>query len=274
MTWDKPAPPGGPARRPECDRAISLARAAGFVLALRDGATVAGAARVAGVAVQTLYHRRRIDADFAACWARAGASADAAAARAAARAADDAAQGMAVREHATRWLVRKRLRAVEFTRARKQAFLDRFADGCNMAAAAAAAGVTDWTVRRALARDAAFAAGFEEALAIGYDHAETECLRQALTAQEAYYVRPTEEGGALAFDQALAVLREYKRGHGRIGRRPYAQRPILLSHEEGFLALEREPDRLGRREALRARPAAAAAQRPPPSNTSARCAAR
>lgn len=249
------APQGGsPKQRcPHLDRAISLVQAARFVLALRDGATVAGAAEAAGVAVATLYYRRRIDADFAACWtdAVAGASAAVAAARAQACGALDNAQGTAVREHARRWLVRKRRRAVEFTRARRQAFLDHFAGSCNMAAAAAAAGVTVWTVRRALAQDPAFAAGLDDALAIGYPQAEEEALREAMAAQAAYHIAPSPEASALGFDRALAVLREYKRGFGKIGRRPYYRRPRLASFEEGFAALERELDALAAREKLK-----------------------
>jgi hypothetical protein len=245
----------GPARCPHLDRAISLAQAARFVLALRDGATVAAAAAAARVAVTTLYYRRRIDAAFAALWADAvaGASADIAAARAGGRAALDAAQGTMLREHPDRWLVRKRRRAVEFTRARRQVFLDHFAESCNMAAAAAAAGVTERTARKALAADPAFAGGFEAALAIGYENAEADALAQALAAQEAYRIAPSAENEAIAFDRAMAVLREYKRGHGRIGRRPYRQRPVLLPLEDGFAALERELDAFARREALRAR---------------------
>src|SRR5207237_7847374 len=130
-----------------------------------NGLTVAAAARWAGVAVATLYYRRRIDASFADLWqeARAGADADAAAVRAAERAAAEAAQGTKVCAHGNKLLVRKRRRAVDFTPARKQLFLDHFAESCNQAAAAAAAGVTERHVRKALAEDEAFAEGFDVA---------------------------------------------------------------------------------------------------------------
>jgi hypothetical protein len=142
---------------------------------------------------------------------------------------------------------------VELTRARRQAVLDRFADGCNLRAAAAAAGVSVSCVHRALRRDPAFADGLQAALVIGYENAEADALCEARAAQEAYRVAPSPEAGALAFDRALAVLREYKRGFGQIGRRPYERKPVLLSFEEGFAALERELDALERREALRAK---------------------
>jgi hypothetical protein len=232
-------------RRPECDRAISIAQGARFVLALRDGATVEGAAAAAGVAVATLYYRRKIDADFAALWdeAVAGASADAAAARGRERAAPDAAQGTAVREHSDRYLVRKRKRAVEFTRTRRQTFLDHFAASCNMAASAAAAGVTDWTVRKALAADPAFAEGFDAALMVGYKAMEAEALCQQQEAQATYRLSPggpeaDPEAAARTFERTMQLLREYRRRDGSIGRRPRGGiRPKVASAEEVRVAM-------------------------------------
>jgi hypothetical protein len=227
---------GAPRRRPECDRAISLAQAGRFVLALRDGATVEAAAVAAGVAVATLYYRRRIDPDFAALWsdAVAGASGAVAAARADGRAAQDAAQGVTIREHADRYLVRKRRRAVEFTRRRKQIVLDHFAGSCNMAAAAAAGGVTERTVRKALAEDPAFAEGFDAALMVGYKAMEAEALCQVQEAQAAYRLSPTDDPDAAArtWDRTIQLLREYRRKDGSIARRPRGTRPRVASPDD------------------------------------------
>jgi hypothetical protein len=86
------------------------------------GATIAGAAGAAGVAVSTAYHRRRTCAAFAQAWdgavAKSSGCADAGADPAALPAA-----ATAVRGHKGRGLIRKRKRPVEFDRERRQAFL-------------------------------------------------------------------------------------------------------------------------------------------------------
>jgi hypothetical protein len=200
---------------------------------------VAAAAAAAGVAVTTFYYRRKVDADFASLWAEAvaGASADAAAARARERAAKDDAQGMTVRDHPDRGVVRKRRRAVEFTRTRRQICLDHIAGGCNMAAAAAAAGVTERTVRKALAEDPAFAAGFDAALAVGYKAMEADAVSQQQEAQAAYRLSPTEPAAKQTFAQTMQLLHEYRRRDGSIGRRPRGTRPRVASYEEVRVAV-------------------------------------
>lgn len=227
---------GGPARCPHLDRAISPVQAARFVLGMRNGETVAGAAAGAGVAVQTLYYRRRIDAEFAGLWAdaKAGASEDVAAARAAERAARSALLGTAPRRHEERKLVRKHRRAVEFDRERKQRFLDHFAATCNLEASAATAGVSVSSVYRALRSDAAFTEGFEEALQFGYRCLEAEALREQREAQRAYVLNPGDTAGkAQSFERTMQLLKEYKRAAGpssslrtggTIGRRSYRSR--------------------------------------------------
>lgn len=211
-----------PARCRHLDRAISPVQAARFVLGVRDGETIAGAAAAAGVAVQTLYYRRRIDDGFAAVWneARAGASADTAAGRALARAERDAAAGTVVRRHGKR-LIRKRRRPVEFDRDRKQAFLDHFSVSCNFEESAAEAGVSLTTAYRALKSDSAFRDGFEEALQLGYLCLEAEALREQRAAQEEYRLNPGHPAAkAKSFERTMQLLREYKRAAGgTIGRR-------------------------------------------------------
>lgn len=222
-------------------RAVSPVQAARFVLALRNGATVEDAAAAAGVAATTLYYRRRVDADFAALWdeAAAGAEADTAAARAREGAAKDSAQGTVIRDQDGRYLIRRRRCVVEFTRRRKQIFLDHMAGSCNMAAAACAAGVTVGTVRKALAEDTAFAEAFDTALMVGYKALEAEAICQQQEAQAAYRLSPTDdpEAAARTFDRTMQLLREYRRKDGSIGRRPRGTRPRVASAEEVRVAL-------------------------------------
>jgi hypothetical protein len=216
---------------------------AAFLFGLARGATVAGAAGAAGLKVATLYYRRKRCAVFARAWREAleawdekGAAAD-----------GDEARETIVRWHAGRGPMRKRKRPVEFDRKRKQAFLDHFAETCNLEASAAAAGISLSAVYRALKMDRAFAEGFEEALGIGHMFLEAEAVRQELAAQEAYRVSPKGQGAAQAqsFERTMTLLREYKRGQGRIGRRPTGARLTRWSFEDSCLALEKSLKVLG-----------------------------
>jgi putative intracellular protease/amidase len=216
---------------------------AAFLFGLARGATVEGAAAAAGMKAATLYYRRNRCAVFARVWREALEMWDAEAAEAAEAA--DSAEGedraTIVRRHAGRGPMRKRKRPVEFDRERKQAFLDHFAETCNLEASAAAAGISLSAVYRALKTDAAFAEGFEEALGIGYLFLEAEALRQQREAQKTYRISPKGEGAAQAqsFERTIQLLREYKRGQGRIGRRPVEARLTKWSFDEAFVALEK-----------------------------------
>jgi hypothetical protein len=254
-----------PRRRPECDRAVSAEQQVRFLLGMRNGLTVAAAARWAGVAVATLYYRRRIDASFAELWreAVAGASADVAAVRAAERAADEAAQGTKVCAHGDRVLVRKKRRIVDFTPERKQLFLDHIAESCNMDAAAAAAGVTGGAARKALAEDADFAEAFDVALAVGYKALEADTLHQV---QMAYRLSPDGPAGAAGsggdkqtFERSMQLLHEYRRRDGTIGRRPSPHHRKMASKEEVVQAVAKLIREVRQRNALLAQ-----AKLPPP----------
>ncbi|HYI49624.1 MAG TPA: hypothetical protein VEX35_14290 [Allosphingosinicella sp.] len=200
-----------------------------FVAAVRRGALVVEAAGEAGVTVATLYRRRKACAGFAAAWDEAAAA--------------SAGPQLVCAVNGRTWQMVRGGRRLRFSRGRKQAFLDRFAATCNLALAARAAGVHPSTVHRHLARDAAFAAGFEEALASGHAALEAEGVRQGIAAQQAYRIgRGTADAEALAaqsFERSLALLREYKRGHGRIGRRPTDARLTKWSFQDAFQALEK-----------------------------------
>lgn len=225
---------------------------AAFLFGLARGATVQGAAAAAGMNVATLYYRRKRCAVFARAWREAleAWDSDSAAADAAAAAADgEEERGTIVRWHNGRGLMRKRKRPVEFDRERKQAFLDHFAETCNLEASAKAAGVSLSPVYRALKMDAAFAEGFEEALRIGYLFLEAEALRQQREAQKAYRVSPKGWGAAQAqsFERSLQLLREYKRGQGRIGQRPTGARLTKWSFDDAFASLEKRLQAFGLR---------------------------
>ncbi|HVQ08208.1 MAG TPA: hypothetical protein VMS43_07210 [Allosphingosinicella sp.] len=243
---------------------------AAFLFGLARGATVAGAAAAAGLKVPTLYYRRKRCAVFARAWREALEAWDADSGGAeAADAADaaDAAGGESknwasafagergeeratiVRWHAGRGPMRKRKRPVEFGRERRQAFLDHFAETCNLEASAAAAGVSPSAVYRVLKTDAAFAEGFEEALKIGYLFLEAEAVRQQREAQKAYRISPKSWGAAQAqsFERSMQLLREYKRGQGRIGQRPTGARLTKWSFDDAFKALEKRLQAFGLR---------------------------
>ncbi len=218
--------------------AFGAERMAAFVAAVEQGATVEAAAAAAGAAVSTVYHRRRTDAAFAEAWAGAAARSSGYADAAAALPAEAT---KVVWGHKGRALIRKRKRPVEFDRARRQAFLDHFAGCCNLEASAKAAGICVNSVYRALASDAAFNEGFEEALRIGYALLEAEALRQVREEQEAYKLspRPDPDARALSFGRTMQLLREYHRGQGKIGRRPTDARLTKWSFEAAFTALEK-----------------------------------
>jgi hypothetical protein len=245
---------------------------AAFLFGLARGMTVAGAAAAAGMNVATLYYRRKRCAVFAGAWREALEAWDAEADEGTDAAADadaggaegeswapasgvptkhcfaggpfageqEGARGTAVRWHAGRGMMRKRKRPVEFDRARKQAFLDHFAETCNLEASAKAAGISLSAVYRALKTDPAFAEGFEEGLRIGYLFLEAEAVRQQRAAQKAYRISPKGEGAmqAQTFDRTLSLLREYKRPGGGVGRRATGARLTKWSFDDAFAALE------------------------------------
>lgn len=196
-----------------------------FVAAVRGGARIEDAAAAAGVAMSTLYCRRERDPAFAATWDEAVAI---------------SAGPELVWSPARRRYQLRRGRRIRFTAERKQIFLDHFAGSANLAAAAEAAGVSQDSVYAHLRRDHAFAAAFEEALALGYTLLEGEALRQMRAAQQAYRIQPDPDAAAMAksFDQCLQLLRQWKRRDGTLGPRA---RPIdKWNFEDAFAALEKE----------------------------------
>lgn len=230
-------------RRPEGRRVVTAEQQVRFLLGIRNGMTVKAAARWAPVGETAIYWLRRADAGFAALWreAFAGAKADAAAARTEARAAADAAQGTKIADDGGTVLKRKRRHAVEFTPARRQVFLDHFADSCNMAAAAAAAGVTVRCVRKTLAEDEAFSDAFDMATGVGYRALEADTLHQAQMGYRLSPDGPADAGDGprsrQTFERSLQLLQHYRRRDGSVGRRPSRHERKLASKEEVIAAI-------------------------------------
>ena len=103
-----------------------------------------------------------------------------------------------------------------FTYPRRQQFLDHFAASCNARAAALAVGVSENCIYAWRQKDAAFRAGWSEALAQGYARLEAELLlasSRALTPQADD--RVAARVGAIDGKTALAVLEAYRRSGGR-----------------------------------------------------------
>ena len=215
---------------------------AAFLFGLARGATVEGAAAGAGMKVSTLYYRRKRCAVFARAWREALEAWDADITADGADGEEE--RGTVVRWHAGRGLMRKRKRPVEFDRVRKQAFLNHFAETCNLEASAAVAGISLSSVYGALKSDPAFAEGFEEALKTGYLFLEAEALRQQREAQKTYRIDPKGEGAAQAqsFERTMQLLREYKRTSGSVGRRAPRRggAHVRWTFEEAMAALEKK----------------------------------
>lgn len=212
--------------------AFDARQMAAFIDAIERGERTEAAAREAGAAVSTVYYRRRMCPAFAAAWDEAKAK---------------SARPTMVTASGGRRLVRKKGRAMPFGRDRKQAFLNHFAGGCNLEAAAKAVNVGLTTVYRHLKSDPAFAEGFQEALEIGYKLLEAEAMCHVREAQQAYRIDPTCPQAKQSFEKTMQLLAEYKRGLGRIGRRPDERRLTRWTFEAAMAALEKKLMSLGYR---------------------------
>ena len=225
MSGKDTRPKGGRGRG---SRRFGPADQAVVVAALRDGATVAAAARKAGFATQTLYGNRERDSLFRAAW-------DAAA--------EESGRPMLVAPRGGRRWQAQRMRRNHFTPARKEKFLEHFAATCDVTASAAVAGVSESTVYNHRRSDPDFAAGWQEALEQGYARLEAEAVAQRLAAMKALKVRlgkklaaPDCEAAA-EFERVMHLLREHKRGLAGAGRAGPA--PAKWSFDDAFEALEK-----------------------------------
>lgn len=218
---------GGCAKRGRIgDRAMGA-----FLDALRAGMTHEEAARAAGFSRSAFFRRRRRDGVFAARWADA---------------ISFSAGPRYVSSGKGRRLQLRRIRSVRFTDARKEIFLDRFAGTGNLAEAAEAAGVCQSTVFKHLTADPAFAARFEEALALCYRRLEADLLSRRIGAQQR--LKEIEPNGALEpeFDRALKLLARWERRDGSLGpRRAEPGAKKSWTFEDAIAALEKKLRAIG-----------------------------
>lgn len=230
---------------------------AAFVGALEKGATVKAAAKAAGFALSTFYHRRQADPAFLEAW----------------DAAMEASRVPVLIAPANgRRLQKQKMRNARFTADRKEIYLSHFASTCDGKAAAEAAGVGETTVSSHRRDDPAFAEAWDAALEQGYAELEAEALRQQLEAQQRYRealrhgsgqageaarsgkneaergtadspaASPSpEEEGRTEFERTLKLLQLYRRGAGSVGpRKVRRERLTRWSFEEAMAALEKK----------------------------------
>jgi len=225
-----------------------------FLAALRDGVPRDEAARRAGFTSEAFYYARKRDGvfRFAWMWALELSAADERGAFAAAAADGDE----VIAPNANRLLQRRRVRRRRFDDRRKRVFLDHFAGTADAHAAAAAAGVGYSTVVQHRLKDAGFARGWDEALAVAYAALEAEAVRQRLDAQ-----RNLREGlcptGEITqeFDRVVRLLARYERRDGRIGMRaPGRGHERRWTFDEAIDALDRKLRALGARSGVAAEP--------------------
>ena len=255
-------------RVPVIDSAAKVA----MLAALREGRRLDEVAAGYGVTLQAFYSARRRDPLFAAAWRDAHAlSAEAERRRrhaeAQAQAEADAGDGTSIASNNRRLLQRRWLRHVRFDVERKGVFLACFAQSCDLAASAAAAGVCERTVHYHVRNDPAFADAFDLALREGYRRLEAESVRDRIMAQERIRAAmesaeaagtplPIAEDGA-EFDRTMKLLARWERRDGQLGFRQVSlHRQRVWTFEEAIIDLDRKLDNLGVR--LRARPPAGA----------------
>ena len=192
----------------ECrkQRVIDWEAKGAFVEALLQGESLEEAAAKAGFSLEGMYGARRKDPAFRAVWEQALAG---------------SARAVRIAGNNGRCAQLRKMRNVRFGNDRKQTFLDRFAGTCDAGAAAAVAGIDISTVYKHRAKDPAFAALFDEALAHGYVRLEAEALRQRIEAQRRLSDGLLPDGEiAEEFDRVLKLLQRWDRRGGRIGVRP------------------------------------------------------
>lgn len=237
--------------RPRIDAAAKVA----MLAALREGRRLADVAAAHGVTLQAFHSARRRDPVFAAAWRDAHAVS---AERERRRDPREEGEERIVPNNRRR-LQRRKMRHVRFDERRKAVFLTHFAWSCDLAAAAAAAGVCENTVYNHRRRDPAFAKAFQAALEAGHARLEAEALRQRLEAQQrlgaALDAAAAESRGsdtlpiaavATDFDRTMKLLARWDRRGGGTGPRTVADgRRKRWTFDEAIEALDQRLRNLG-----------------------------
>ncbi len=175
-----------------------------YIQALSRGASHEAAASAAGCSRQAFFEIRRRDPEFAA-------TVDEAVRRS---------EGPRfVSGGAKRRLQLRQNRRVLFTEERQEIFLSHFAGTANLAAAAAAAGVSESTIWAHRARNPEFARRFQQALEQAYLLLDADVLARRLEEQQR--LRAIEPSGEPEpeFDRAMKLLQRWDRRDGQPGRR-------------------------------------------------------
>lgn len=243
-----------PGRRPIVDSAAKVA----MLAAIREGRRLDEVAISYGVTLMAFYSARRRDPVFAAAWIDAHTLS--AEAERALPPADTPDEGGAERiaPNNRRPLQRRKMRHVRFDDRRKGLFLAHFAWSCDLAAAAAAAGVCERTILNHRQRDRAFAEAFQSALEEGVRRLEAEAVRQRLEAQERLRraVEQAEAAGeplplrelGIEFDRTMRMLARWDRKHGGLGPREVRHGyQAAGSFEQAIVLVDRKLRALGLR---------------------------
>lgn len=156
-----------------------------FLEALRAGAPVREAARLAGFSGEAFYGARKRDPILRMAW-MALVALSATEEREGRRTSSLVAlvDGVEIVPNNRRVLQKRWVRATRFTPERQQTFLDVFAATADFKAATEAAGVSESTVYKKLSREPDFARRRDEARALAVTRLEDEAVRRQLAAQE------------------------------------------------------------------------------------------
>ena len=206
-------------------KTLTPAALAGFLAALRRGVLVEAAAAQVGVAVSTLYCRRRRDPGFDSAWT----------------AAAEASSGWAWQGRGRKRRRVRTKRRLRFGGARREAFLGRLELSCDTKNSARRGGVHPATIYRHIARDPGFERANKAALERGYQRLERESerdrarrarrIRRALDRGPSPEARPPGD-----LDRLIRLLDRWRRPERP--RRPGARE--ALSVEDGLAELERK----------------------------------
>ncbi|HLL30674.1 MAG TPA: hypothetical protein VK403_06740, partial [Allosphingosinicella sp.] len=178
-------------------KTLTPAAQAAFLAALRGGALVEAAAASVGVAISSLYCRRRRDPAFDLAWI----------------AAAEASAGWEFRaEPGERGRLVRAKRRLRFAGRRREAYLAGLERTCNTTASAGDALVHPSTVRRHLRRHPAFAGDQEAALERGYENLEALAAEERAAARRRGPIIAAEGTRPPAdFDEQIRILRLYRR---------------------------------------------------------------
>lgn len=203
----------------ETQRRIDAAAKLRFLEGLRAGAPVKKAALQAGFSAEAFYCARKRDPLLKLAWmAVVELSTEEARQRARTSSLVALVDGVEIAPNNKRGLQKRRVRATRFTPARQQTFLDVFAATADFKAAAEAAGVSESTVYKLLARNPEFARRRDAARALAITRLEDEAVRGQLAAQAQLRDAASPEGEiGLGFERTMKLLAHHQRRADGVG---------------------------------------------------------